>query len=378
MSPRRDQRVRRNVTIKDVARLSEVSPATVTRVVRARGSVSEETRRRVEDAVKVLGYRPDHIARALVTRLSSTVGLLLPSSGDSFWGEVAAGIEDRASEAGYSVLFANAHGSVAREHSMIELFLSRRVDGIIIAGAAGDPPTWFDSREPSVPSVLVSWDATFRPQDLEAAAVLPAQDMAMAIEREGRVSDGLGHVVFDDLGGVTLLVEHLIGLGHTRVAFVGGTSIRPALLRILGFRQVLEAAGLLPGAIVGCEETLEAGRDAALSILSAGSGMSTPTAIVAYSDLVAIGAMRAAHALGLSVPEDVSVVGFNDIDVAAFSEPPLTTVRQPMREMGRLAMEWILGSLDGRPMPGYRAMPGALVVRGSTGPSTATAAMPGG
>jgi DNA-binding LacI/PurR family transcriptional regulator len=357
----------RAVTIKDVARLSDVSPATVTRVVRGRGSVSEETRRRVEESVRILGYRPDHIARALVTRLSSTVGLLLPSSGDSFWGEVAAGIEERASEASYSVLFANAHGSNEREHAMIELFLSRRVDGLIFAGAAGDPQTWFDNREPRVPVVLVNWDATFRPQDLEAAAVLPAADMATAVSREASGGDGLSHIVFDDPGGVALLVEHLLALNHTRVAFVGGTSIRPTLLRILGFRQALESAGLRPGAIVGCEESLEAGRDAALSILS---GPNPPTAVVAYSDLVAIGAMRAVHALGKRVPEDVSVVGFNDIDVAAFVEPPLTTVRQPMREMGRLAMEWILDSLAGRPMPKHQAMPGVLVVRGSTGPAT--------
>jgi len=368
MSTPQARTFRRAVTIKDVARLSGVSPATVTRVMRGRGSVREETRHRVEEAVRILGYRPNHIARALVTRSSSTVGLLLPSSGDSFWGEVAAGIEERASEAGFSVLFANAHGSETREHDMIELFLSKGVDGIIIAGAAGGPQTWFGSRDPRVPIVLVNWDATFRAQDLEAAAVLPAGDMTAAIARETSGSDGIIHIVFDDPGGVAMLVEHLLQLGHTRIAFVGGTAIRPALLRILGFRQALEGAGLRHSAIVGCEESLDGGNDAALSILS---GPDPPTAIVAYSDLVAIGVMRGARTLERRVPEDVSVVGFNDIEVAAFLEPPLTTVRQPMREMGWQAMARILDSLAGRPTPPYEAMPGTLMVRRSTGSAAA-------
>jgi DNA-binding LacI/PurR family transcriptional regulator len=356
----------RQVTIKDVARLSGVSPATVTRVMQGRASVREETRRQVEQAVEALGYRPDHIARALVTRSSRTIGLLLPSSGDSFWGEVAAGIEERASEAEYSVIFANAHGSVARETDMIELFIGKRVDGIVIAGATGDPRSWLARREPEVPLVLVNWDAAFKTQDLRAATLLPPEEMVLAVTAEagGR---GFGHIAFDDLGAASAAVDHLVSLGHSDIAFVGGTPIRPALLRILGFRRALELAGLPPGSIVPCGETLEAGRDATRTVLAADD---PPSAIIAYSDVVAIGAMRAAHALGVLVPEELSIVGVDDIDVAAFVEPPLTTIRQPKHRMGREAMEWILRQLAGGPVQLHDTLPGTLVVRSSTGPAT--------
>jgi DNA-binding LacI/PurR family transcriptional regulator len=355
----------RQVTIKDVARLSGVSPATVTRVMQGRNSVREETRRRVEEAVDALGYRPDHIARALVTRSSRTIGLLLPSSGDSFWGEVAAGIEERASEDGYSVIFANAHGSPLRESQMIDLFVDKRVDGIVIAGATGDPRTWLAGRVPRSPVVLVNWDAAFGTQDLAAATLLPVEEMIVALTAEvgGR---GMSHIAFDDLGAGAAAVDHLVKLGHTEIAFLGGTPIRPALLRILGFRRALERAGLPPGRIVPSGETLDAARDAARALLAADDG---PTAIVAYSDVVAIGAMRAAHTLGVHVPRDLSVVGIDDIDVSAYVEPPLTTIGQPKRRMGKEAMEWILRQLIGESVPPHDTLPGALIERSSTGPA---------
>ena len=355
----------RQATIKEVARLSGVSPATVTRVIQRRDSVREETRRRVEEAVEALRYRPDHIARALVTRRSRTIGLLLPSSGDSFWGEVAAGIEERASEAQYSVIFANAHGSAAREAEMIELFVGKRVDGIVIAGASGDPRTWLTGGELEVPVVLVNWDAAFGTRDLQAATVLPPEEMVAAVIAETGAR-GYSHITLDDVQAASAAVDHLVDLGHTNIAFVGGTPIRPALLRILGFRRALERAGLTPGPIVPCGETLEGGRAAAREILSAEY---LPTAIVAYSDVVAIGVMRAAHALGVRVPEGLSIVGIDDIEVAAFVEPPLTTIRQPKRRMGREAMEWILGQLAGGPVQPHDTLPGALIVRSSTAPA---------
>lgn len=357
----------RRVTIKDVARLSRVSPATVTRVMQGRKSVREETRSRVEEAVRALGYRPDHIARALVTRSSNTIGMMLPSSGDSFWGEVAAGIEQRASEAGFSVLFANAHGDARREAEVIDLFVGKRVDGIIIAGATGEMRSWVGGSTLHVPIVLVNWDATFQPELIETASLLPPRDMAKAISDEVR-GRGFSHVAFDDLGGGVIAVKHLLSHRHSNIAFIGGSAIRPALLRILGFRRALEEAGLAPGPIIARGESLEAGMEGARSLLSR---VNRPTAIVAYSDVVAIGVMRAAHMLGLRVPEDVSIVGFDDIDVAAFVEPPLTTIRQPKREMGSEAVSWILARLDGSDLREHQTLPGSLIVRSSSGPAPA-------
>jgi DNA-binding LacI/PurR family transcriptional regulator len=356
---------RKAATIRDVARFSGVSTATVTRVLQGQPSVREDTRLRVQEAVRILGYRPDAIARALVTRSSKTVGMLLPSSGDSFWGGIATGIENRALQAGFGVLFANAHGDLSREAAVIELFLGNRVDGIIVAGSVSGPGDWFGGGNAPIPVILVDSHGRFSGDELREAQVAPPHQLLRSITMRTVAGPRVGHVFFDDIGGARLLVNDLVSKGHTRLAFVGGEPARPTLLRILGFRIALGEAGLEPVAIRPCEETLEAGRVTALSVLSSPD---PPTAIVAYSDLVAISVLRAAHELRIRVPEDVSVAGFDDIELAAFVEPPLTTVAQPKEEMGRWAMDMVLTGLEGEMKPASRDVPGQLVVRSSTGP----------
>ena len=351
----------RAITIKDVARLSGVSIATVTRALQGHPRVLPSTRYRVEEAAAALGYRPHFIARALATGTSDTIGLIIPSTGDRFWGEVAAAIEQRAAEAGFSVLFANSHGDLDRERRMVELFLGKRVDGIVVAAALGDSRSWFSPREAPLPVVHIGLDEGLRPQDLLAAQHLAVRELLGSTDAG---PDGLlGSVSFDDIEAARTAVRHLLELGHSQVAFVGAAPLRSAVLRLIGFRAALDDAGLRPATIVECEETLEGGRMAALKLLARPR---RPTALVAYDDLVAIGVMRGAHALGLRVPEDASVIGFDDIDIAAFVEPPLTTVRQPKAEMGRLAVEILLQSLGGAP-PSRCTLPGTLVVRSSTG-----------
>jgi DNA-binding LacI/PurR family transcriptional regulator len=357
----------RHATIRDVARLSEVSTATVTRVLQGQPSVRGETRARVEEAVRILGYRPDGIARALVTRMSNSVGMLLPSSGDSFWGEVAAGIEERALEQGFSVLLGTAHGEAERESAMMELFLSKRVEGIIAGGSVGDPTSWLP-QSLSAPIVLVNWHGSFDEGDLRDACEARPYEVLQRVTRTMAVGPHSCHIVFDDIGGARLLVQDLIREGHRAFAFVGGGPIRPTLLRIIGFRLALEDAALEPLAIVPNAETLEAGRAAALDLLSRPH---PPTAIIAYSDLVAIGVLRGTHALGIPVPAVVSVAGFDDIDLAAFVEPPLTTVGQPKRDMGQLAVEMILQALGGERLSGTTEVSGKVIVRSSTGPPPA-------
>jgi DNA-binding LacI/PurR family transcriptional regulator len=358
------------VTIKDVARASGVSPATVTRVLNNHPAVRRETGDRVRRAIATLGYRPDSIARALVTRSTRTVGVLVPSSGDSFWGEVVAAIEGRAIEEGFSVFLANAHGDLESEVRAIDLFLSRQVDGIIATSTPATPRNyqgWFaNGFLPPRPIVRINWDVPFSPRQLQAARREPVQRVRASINRVVR-SSRFAEVIFDDFCGAVEATRHLVSLGHRRIGFVGLTTLRPAMLRYLGFRSALEERDLTPSITVECPGTLDAARAAARTIMT--SSPRPPTAIVAYDDIVAIGVIRGLHSHGISVPDDVSVVGFDDIEWAEYIEPPLTTVRQPKSDMGRLAMEIVLRHRGRQADHAIHRLAGELIVRSSTAPA---------
>jgi DNA-binding LacI/PurR family transcriptional regulator len=346
----------RRPSIKDVARLAGVSVASVTRTFQGSPHVSEGLRQGVLEAAETLGYRPHHAAQSLATGTSRTIGLLVPSLGDRFWGEVADGIERAAAEAGYSVILATSHGQPARARQSFRLLLDKGVDGVIAAGALpGVVPV----------SVLINPEETLGSDDLYAAAGLQGEEPG---DELGAAGGGpiYREVAFDDLAAAAAAVEHLAGLGHTKIAFVGAARSRTAAMRIVGFRHALQARRLQPAAVVECEASLTAGRSAAEALLSSAD---RPSGVVAYDDVVAIAVMRAAHALGLSVPGDLSVVGFDDIDIAAFVEPPLTTIRQPKLEMGETAVALLLEGLRGAPGSSRRKLHGELVVRGSTGPA---------
>jgi DNA-binding LacI/PurR family transcriptional regulator len=359
----RGRRRSRGVTIREVAELSGVSTATVTRALQGHPRVLPETRLRVEEAARALGYRPHSLARSLVTGASNTIGLLIPSTGDPYWGEFAVGLEQAAVEAGFSVLLANSHGRPALQSRMLNLFLGHRVDGIVFAAAIGRPDEWFETGEPSVPVVLVGLDSALEEDDTQRTQAMPLKALVAAAARPALVGSRYAQVAFDDMAGARLAVEHLLELGHCRLAHIAAPASRTSLLRIVGFRAALDDAGLEPTAIVSCDQSLEGGRVAALDLLSRDE---RPTAILTYDDLVGIGAMRAAHSVGVRVPDDLSIVGCDDIDVSAFVEPPLTTVRHPKREIGRVAMQLLLSALGGEGAPARIALPGTLIVRSSS------------
>jgi DNA-binding LacI/PurR family transcriptional regulator len=349
------------VTIKDVARLSGVSAATVTRALQGHPRVLEATRLRVEEAAQELGYRPDHIARALVTGTSRTIGLLIPTVSDPYWAEVAEGIEQRAAEEDFSVLFASAHGNPSRAEKMLDVFLGKRVDGVVVTASAGAEFTVLDGT--SAPAVVVGWDPPVAPAEVERAA--GASVVALLDEEGRRAGAPIPHVAFDDVGAGRIAARHLLELGHRRIAFLGGPATLAALLRLLGARAVLEQAGVsLESAALGAD-ALEDGRVAAVGLLQSEP---RPTALVAFNDLVGVGALHAAHSLGLAVPGELSVIGFDDIALAGFVEPGLTTVRQPKREMGARAIDLLLSVMRHAPSPGGDRLAGSLVLRGSTAP----------
>jgi LacI family transcriptional regulator len=316
----------------------------------------------VAAAAASLGYVPHLGARALAKRSSRTIGLLVPSTSDAFWSEVTAGLDERAVRAGFSVLLATSHGDAGRERAMLELFLGKRVDGIVIGSAAGEPAAWFSRGLPPAPIVLVSWEMPLPARDLEEAVHGPVRETIDRLEERGR--GVLRHVRVDDVAGGVALASHLVGLGHRRIAFAGAAPVGPALLRLLGVRLVLEQTGFDLALIVPCAHTLEGGRAAGNRILAA---RPRPSAVIAFDDDVAVGIQRAVHAAGMRVPADLSIAGFDDIPVAAFIEPPLTTYAQPAAALGELAMDVVLQEREGDSATLETTLQGRLIVRGSTG-----------
>lgn len=361
---RRKRRAPGTVTIKEIAALSKVSSATVTRALQGHPRVRPETRARVQEAADALGYRPNHVARTLATGASKTIGLLLPSIGDRYWGEVVAGIEEGADQAGFSVLLATSKGDTARGRRMLDVLLAKRVDGILVASRR-DVEEALEQAPLPVPLVRIGPDSELDSADLAAACDLPPRELAPWLARRGLDRPPEGVTAFDDVDAATIAVEHLAGLGHRRIAFVGASTRLSAALRVVGFRDAAGRVGAESAEVVSSPDSLEESDRASRALLS---GPQRPTAVVAYDDMVAIGVIRAAHALGLSVPEQLSVVGIDDIDVAAFMEPPLTTVRQPKHELGRRAADALLTVLRGGTMPAGQALQGDLMLRGSTAP----------
>ena len=359
----RRTRRRRPVTIKDVAQLSGVSAATVTRALQGHPRVLPSTRARVEDAVRRLGYRPDHAARSLVTGVTRTIGLLVPTIRDPYWAEVAAGIEPRAAEEDCAVLIASGYGDAVRAERTLDVLLGNRVDGIIVTTSAGVAEPRL-AQGIGLPTVVVGFDPPVGTLELEGARSAPIATLLEAGQRH-RLAARSSHVSFDDVNAGEIAAQHLIELGHRRIAFMAGPPTLATVLRIAGVRTVLEQAGLSLCSVSHGGDTFEQGRAAALELLRDDRDF---TAIVAFNDLVAAGVARAGRTLGIEVPGQLSVVGFDDIPLARLVEPALTTVRAPKHEMGARATQLLFEHMRSELSMQWELLRGALVVRESTAP----------
>jgi LacI family transcriptional regulator len=359
----RAARRRRPVTIKDVAQLSGVSAATVTRALQGHPRVLPATRARVEDAARRLGYRPDHAARTLVTGISRTIGLLVPTIRDPYWAEVAAGIEPRAAEEGFAVLIASGYGDPVRAGETLEVLLGNRVDGIIVTTSAGVAEPQL-SQGLTLPTVVVGHDPPVGTLELEGARSAPIATLLEAGQRH-RLAARLSHVSFDDVNAGEIAAHHLLELGHRRIAFLAGPPTLATVLRIAGVRTTLEQAGLALASVSYGGDTFEQGCAAGLELLRDDPEF---TAIIAFNDLLAAGVVRSARTLGIDVPGRVSVVGFDDITLAGLFEPALTTVRAPKYEMGERASQLLFEDMRSEPRMQWELLRGSLVVRESTAP----------
>lgn len=328
-------------TIRDVAALAGVSVGTVSRVINGTPDVTPELRRRVEASMEELGYRPNLLARNFRRQRSGTLGIVVPGITDPFFAELVRQVEGAAAAAGYTVLIGNAGYRADREIAYLAKLRERVVDGLVFA-ASTDPPE-------------------LTPGD---------RSRMVAVDRE---IDGLDLVACDHEAGAQEAVRHLVDLGHRRVACISGPQHVPVFRqRFAGYRAIigplLAAEGIDQDAYVRFEPfSALRGLESAHALLNVEP---RPTAIFATSDQQAIGALRACADRGLRTPEDLSVVGFDDIPVAEYVQPRLTTVRQPINAIGRLVVERLMGRLDAPSQPPQRhVLPGELQVRASSGPA---------
>jgi LacI family transcriptional regulator len=332
-------------TIVDVAARAGVSTATVSRVLSGSATALPATRERVLEAARELAYRPSGVARALKRAETRTIGLVVTDIANPFFPQIVRGVEDEAHRLGYGVLLCNAADDPTRELAAFDLLVDRRVDGIIVASGRATRRLGRRLGELAMPVVLVNADT--------------------------RVP-GLASIGTAQRAGARMAAAHLLGLGHRRLAFIGAPPGHVAAgPRRAGVVDAIRAAGLNPASALVAEPgdgRVDGGVRAVAQLLDEGR---LPTALVAYNDLAAIGALRALRTAGMAVPARVSVVGFDDIEPASWTDPPLTTIRQPTAEMGRWAVERIASALRGADEVARVTLAAELVVRGSTGPPPA-------
>jgi DNA-binding LacI/PurR family transcriptional regulator len=344
-----EERTPRRTRIADVARVAGVSKTAVSFAFNSPGRLAPETATRIRDVADSLGYRPNPVARMLTQRQTHTLGVLTPQAlsvifSNPFFGAFSEGVGLAAEQEGYALHFISPlHGSLARA-------LARAtVDGVVVIGLAAGHPEVEQIRAAGVPLVMVD------------SSALPDQPC----------------IEIDDEGGARSAAEHLLGLGHRDILIVGiespipGTSPEPESVmarRMGGYLAALAAEGVdLPdSAVVEGPATIEGGIAALRRAWEDGL---RPTGVLAMSDAMAIGVLRAARELGVAVPDDLSVVGFDDLDISQHTNPPLTTVHQPIRQKGESAVRLLLSVVERRDQaPEQLRLETRLIVRGSTGP----------
>ncbi len=308
-------------SIRDVARTAGVSVSTVSHVINKTRFVSEETRTKVLAAMVELNYKPNRLASSLrrKDKRTNTLGLLIPDSANPFFAEVLRGVEDASFEAGYNVFLCNSDDNPKKELNYIDVLLGKQIDGIILvsAGTHNDAQDLFAQNE--IAAVVVDREVTGVKTDT---------------------------VMVDNKTGGYQATKYLIDLGHTRIGCIAGPSLlTPSAARVGGYRKALSEHDIPydDGIVVLGNFRAQSGFEATIELLEKSN---PPTALFACNDMMAVGAFHAADEVGLKVPDNISIVGFDDITLASFIIPPLTTIAQPSYEMGLLAAEMVIARIQ--------------------------------
>ena len=322
--------------MEDVARVAGVSRALVSLVMRGQPNVSDARRRRVLETAAELGYRPNAMARSLASRRTKTVGLILDDLANPFFAEIAGSVEEFASRLGYQLLLATAGRHERRERSALATLLEYRVEGIILVS-------------PRMPSARIAL----------AASEVPL----VAIGRSVRNADA-DFVLTDERRGTELVLDHLVGLGHERIVHVDGGRGPGGPQRRSGYLRGMQARRLVRHALVIAGDFTEAaGTRAAQSLLAEPE---LPTAVFAANDLTAAGILSEFDRAGVEVPDDVSLMGYDNISIAHLGHISLTTIDQPRVQMAREALDLLLDRIDNRRPNVVRVLEPSLVVRSTT------------
>jgi LacI family transcriptional regulator len=348
--PRSDREARQSgVTIRDVARAANVSISTVSHVLSGKRPTSGQTRQRVEDVIERLGYRPNRVAQSLVWRRPFALGLIIPDITNPYFPAFALGAEDRVRQRGYTLVLGNSEYDPQREISYLELVRSQQLAGAIYCLG--------DEMSPILPELKRAVEEGF-------AVVLVHSPMA-----------SVPTVCADNRQGGRLAAQHLLDLGHRQIGIISALPLDEGMAdREAGFLDVLREVGMAVDrtavpTMYGNHQ-IEGGGQAMLDLLAHAPDL---TGIFVLNDLMALGALEAARSVGRRVPADLSIVGFDNIPFAAMANPPLTTVGQPIRQLGEQAADLLLRVIEGGEPPAIDAtpqpnvlLPNELVVRQST------------
>lgn len=325
-----------SVTIKDIAKVAKVSYATVSRALSGHPEVSEKTKQRIRKLAKEMGYTPNAIAKGLVTRNTHTLGLIVPDITNPFFPEVAQGIEDYANRHGYQVFLCNSSWQLEREKEYLKTLYGKRVDGIVVAPSSNYVEHLVAKSYKDVPIVF----AAYRP-----------------------TVEGCNYVVTDDYKSAELAVGYLLKLGHRKIAFIGGPeSDSTNKGRLEGYTDMLLKNGIPfhRSYIKHGQFKQKSGYELTKEVLLESE---LPTAILAGNDIIALGVIQAIEEFGLKVPDNISVIGFDDISFASLDKVQLTTVFQPKYQIGELCVDILLQIIKGSNQPIQKILEPTLVIR---------------
>jgi len=338
------------VRLRDIAEQIGVSVNTVSRALTGKPDVNPETRARIAALAAQLGYTPNFLARSLLRGRSHTIGLVVTDCTDPFYATLIRAAEHALSQGGFGLLLATSNESSGKEKQALDMLRERRVDGLLFTPVDVGAPHVREALASDLPIVLLSRRPAGHPGPF---------------------------IGIDNQAGAVLLIRHLLDLGHRRIAHVTRSDrASSAGERLAGYRAALEAAGIAPSdALVHqAEPNVAGGRGAAEWLMALDP---RPTAVFTYNDAQAVGLILAAQAAGLRVPQDLSVAGFDDIELSSLIQPRLTTVAQPIEEIGSRGARMVIGMIQGKPSTRPVVLTPVLVARESTAALSASAAPAG-